>query len=258
MEAFKRPLPAGRRRSSSTTSSCSPAASGRRRSSSTPSTRSTSSAQQIVLTSDQVAEGHPRARGAAAEPLRVGPDRRHPGAGRRDARRDPRAEGRASESHPLPVEVALFLGRARGVERRASSRASLTRLERARIAQRRPDHGRLRARGPADERSDRFDRSRPSTPSSPRSASDFALRPPTSARSVGASTSRSRGRSRCTSAGDFMNVVAAAHRRRSSVATTRPCSTPSRRPSGALKDDVRPPGDRGRRSSRTLRGPPNS
>ena len=56
----------------------------------------------------QVSEGDPRSRGAAAQPFRVGPDRRHPAARHRDARRHPREEGggrghrSAAGGGPLP------------------------------------------------------------------------------------------------------------------------------------------------------------
>ena len=47
-----------------------------------------------------LAQGHPGHRGAPALALRVGPDRRHPAAGLRDARRDPQEEGRARAGAP--------------------------------------------------------------------------------------------------------------------------------------------------------------
>ncbi len=58
---------------------------------------------QIVLTSDKVPEGHPRSGGAAAQPVRVGADRRHPAARRRDAgrhRSSARPSSRAFDSAP--------------------------------------------------------------------------------------------------------------------------------------------------------------
>ena len=50
--------------------------------------------KQIVLSLRPAAEGDPDPRGAAAQPLRVGPDRRPDGAGPRDAHRDPAGQGR--------------------------------------------------------------------------------------------------------------------------------------------------------------------
>ena len=49
----------------------------------------------------------PDDRGAAAQPLRVGPDRRHPGAGHRDQDRDPAQEGRGRARVPARERRAL-------------------------------------------------------------------------------------------------------------------------------------------------------
>ena len=65
----------------------------RRRSSSTPSTRCTTPSKQIVITSDRPPKRTRGARGAAAQPLRVGPDHRCAAARPGDAHRHPAQDG---------------------------------------------------------------------------------------------------------------------------------------------------------------------
>ena len=72
--------------------------------------------KQIVISSDKPPRQLSLARGPAADPLRVGPDQRRPGARPRDAHRDPAQEGGPGGHEPAA-------GGAR-VHRRARSRAT--------------------------------------------------------------------------------------------------------------------------------------
>ena len=96
----------------------------------------------------QVPEGDPRPRGAPAQPLRVGADRRHPAARHGDARRHPREEGGAGGHRPAARRRAL--PRLQHRLERARARGLADPPRRLRLAQQVPDHGRLRARGAAE------------------------------------------------------------------------------------------------------------
>ena len=78
----------------------------------------------------QVSQGHPRPRGAPAQPLRVGPHGRHPGARYRDPARDRPAEGRGRRVLDLRRRRGLHRGRGREQRPRARGRADASRCAR--------------------------------------------------------------------------------------------------------------------------------
>ena len=84
-------------------------------------------------------------RGAAAQPLRVGADRRHPAARPRDEGRDPAPQGRSRRHVELPDDVALFIANQVQVQH-ARARGDAQSGHRLRLADRpaahpRPDQG---------------------------------------------------------------------------------------------------------------------